>query len=152
MNIRLMSWVEPAFSRNAVRRAGAAYVADDTPYKERAEALTANNNWRSAHVFPLNSLQMVLRARGARVDPDVTVAQRLKRLPSIRQKLVYFPSMKLDRMQDIAGCRAVVADIPTMKQLVESYDKGRSAHVLVRRDDYLWEQPKPSGYRGVHLV
>ena len=147
-----MSWVEPAFSRTAVRKAGAAYVAAETRAEERAEALAVINNWRSAHAFPLNSLQMVLRARGARVDPDVTVAQRLKRLPSIRQKLIYFPSMKLDRMQDIAGCRAVVADIPALQQLVDSYDRGRSAHVLVRRDDYLWENPKDSGYRGIHLV
>lgn len=147
-----MAWVEPAYSRTAVRKAGAAYIAEGSSPEERAEALAAINNWRSAHAFPLNSVQMVLRRRGRLVDPDVMVAQRLKRLPSIQQKLVYLPSMKLDRMQDIAGCRAVVADIPPLQRLVESYDKGRSAHVLVRRDDYPWEKPKSSGYRGVHMV
>lgn len=152
VNRLTMSWVDPAYSRTTVRKAGAAYVADKTPAEERAEALSVINNWRSAHAFPLNSVQMVLRRRGRLADPDVTVAQRLKRLPSIRQKLIYMPSMKLDRMQDIAGCRAVVADIPALERLVKAYDKGRSAHVLVRRDDYLWEKPKPSGYRGIHLV
>lgn len=147
-----VAWVDPEYSRTAVRKAGAAYVAEHSSPEDRAEALAAINNWRSAHAFPLNSVQMVLRRRSRRVDSDVTVAQRLKRLPSIRQKLVYLPSMKLDRMQDIAGCRAVVADIPALQRLVESYDKGRSAHVLVRRDDYLWEKPKSSGYRGIHLV
>jgi hypothetical protein len=147
-----MVWVDPLYSRTAVRRAGAAFIAPDTDPVAREEARIVINNWRSAHGFPLNSMQMVLRHRASKVDPDATVAQRIKRLPSITQKLVRFQSMELDRMQDIGGCRAVVEDLGRLKDLEALYRTSRSSHRLVRTDDYVWDKPKLSGYRSLHLV
>jgi hypothetical protein len=92
-----------------------------------------------------------LRA-ASQIDNDPTVAQRIKRLPSIRHKLERIPDMQLSRMQDLGGCRAVVADMGRVSELATYYrEKSRMKHRPVREDFYAWN-PKPSGYRGVHLV
>lgn len=65
--------------------------------------------------------------------------------------------MKLQRMHDIGGIRAVVADMRAVDELYRSYiessrKKGRKfIHELIRQYDYV-SQPKDSGYRGRHLV
>lgn len=115
-------------------------------------ALSVVNNWRSSHAFPLNTLQMSLRRRAASVDRDATVSQRIKRLPSITQKIERFPGMRLSRMQDIGGCRAVLSDVDAVRRAFEIYRQGNGKHELTRVDDYIDDKPKASGYRGVHLV
>jgi hypothetical protein len=67
-------------------------------------ALAIINNWRSSHRYPLNGIQVNLRKITTKLDSDPTVAQRIKRLPSIRHKLERFHGMDLARMQDIGGC------------------------------------------------
>jgi hypothetical protein len=59
--------------------------------------------------------------------------------------------MKLTQMQDIGGCRAVVPTWTTVLTLSELYKASRQRHTLVHEDDYI-NGPKPSGYRGIHLV
>ena len=117
-------------------------------------ALDVLDNWRSSHSFPLNTLQMLLRSRVKRMDvPGVIVAQRLKRTPSIVAKLRRFASMKLSRMQDIGGARAVlptVAEVDDLRDRYRQQDR-RSTHTFVAEKDYI-RQPKSSGYRGIHLV
>ena len=83
----------------------------------------------------------------------MTVAQRLKRTPSILAKLRRFPSMKLSRMQDIGGARAVLPGIAEVDDLRRRYMQGnrRSAHTFVAEKDYI-RRPKASGYRGIHLT
>lgn len=54
------------------------------PDQERELALAVINNWRSSHSFPLNTLQMNLRDTSRKFDREPTIAQRIKRLPSIR--------------------------------------------------------------------
>lgn len=82
-----VAWTEPAYSRSAVNRAGQTYVANDVSLEDRELALAVINNWRSSHSFPLNTLQNNLRGVANHHDADPTVAQRIKRLPSIRHKL-----------------------------------------------------------------
>jgi hypothetical protein len=118
---------------------------------DRELALLIMNNWRSSHRFPLNTFQMNLRRRAREVDPDALVAQRIKRLPSIRQKLELRPKMEFARMQDLGGCRAVVTDVEAVETLVDNILNGRQKHQMVRHDNYI-ENPRDSGYRGHHLV
>lgn len=133
-----MAWTSPGHSRTAVDRAGATYVDPDASSEERELALTVINNWRSSHSFPLNTLQMNLRNAAARHDDDPTVAQRIKRLPSIRHKLERIPGMKLSRMQDIGGCRAVLSSVNGVQELVEHYKAtSRMKHKLIREDQYI---------------
>lgn len=145
-----MTWVVPVFSKSRVNAAGeqlaAAPVAEDLEHE-----LEVLNNWRAAHAFPLNSIQMDLRQKARRVYPHASIAQRLKRAPSIIRKLQREDRMQLARMQDIAGCRAVVLSISEVHRLQEAFSRSRSRNELLNLKDYI-AAPKASGYRGIHLV
>ncbi len=152
LGLHPMSWVKPEYSRSSVDKAGRTYVDGQASAEEREMALAIINNWRSSHSYPLNALQAVIRNKVAKVDADPTVAQRIKRLPSIRHKLERFEGMKLSRMQDIGGCRAVLSSVDAVEELVSFYKtKSRMKHQLIREDPYI-RAPKETGYRGVHLV
>jgi Region found in RelA / SpoT proteins len=147
-----MAWTTPAYTRGEVNRAGRAYIDPDISPEERELARTVINNWRSSHSYPLNTLQVNLRGVAGRFDSSSTVAQRIKRLPSIRHKLERYPSMELARMHDIGGARAVMGSVTSVKKVIDYYEAHSSMkHKLLRKDTYI-DDPKDSGYRGVHLV
>lgn len=148
----MTNWAEPAYSKTAVDKAAWALVDPSVARADRETSLVVVNNWRSSHAFPLNTIQMSLRRRVGQIDPDATVSQRIKRLPSITQKVERFPGMRLSRMQDIGGCRAILADAEIVRKAFDVYRAGNGKHELHRVDDYMDDKPKPSGYRGVHLV
>ena len=146
-------WLEPQFTRGEVDRAGRLLVQNGVAADALAvgHALDVMNNWRSSHGFPLNTFQVTLRQRSASICEHPIVAQRLKRVPSILAKLQRFPRLKLSRMQDIGGARAVLASTGEVAELRELYLRSRMKHELIRQKDYMAE-PKVSGYRSLHLV
>ena len=149
-------WAVPSVTRSQVDRAGRVLAQSSAAPHPLVvgRPLAVIDVWRSAHSFPLNTLQMLLRKRVGRMNvPEVVVAQRLKRTPSILAKLRRFPSMKLSRMQDIGGPRAILPGIEDVDELRRRYLQGdrRSAHTFVAEKDYI-RQPKASGYRGIHLI
>ena len=146
-----MAWTVPNYTRGEVDRAGRTFLDSSASPADRELARATINNWRSSHSFPLNTLQVNLRKKVTKVDPEGLVAQRIKRLPSIQQKLIHQPKMLLSRMQDIGGCRGVVADVASVEAVVDAFEHGRQLHRLARHDDYI-TFPKESGYRGHHLV
>jgi hypothetical protein len=149
-----MTWIEPHHSREAVKRAGREFIDPSTSSADRELARAVINNWRSAHGFPLNSVQVVLRNKVRTLTSgDPVVAQRTKRLPSIVRKLDRFSNMDLPRMHDIGGCRAVLEDIDEVRTVEDAYmsGKSRSRNLIGRHDDYI-ALPKPDGYRGIHVV
>lgn len=109
------------------------------------------NNWRASHSFPLNTLQIYLRDNARKVDEAPLIAQRIKRLSSTKSKLCREPSMQLSQMQDIGGCRAVLANVEAEHELRELYQNSRMRHTLVKENDYI-SQPKFSGYRSIHRI
>jgi len=115
------------------------------------EALDIVNNWRSSHNFPLNTFHIGLKRRTKVIDPGCVTAQRIKRLSSIEAKLERFPTMTLSQMQDIGGCRAIVASCAQVVKLARSYADSDLKHTLAQKDDYI-ASPKNSGYRGIHLI
>jgi ppGpp synthetase/RelA/SpoT-type nucleotidyltranferase len=145
-----MTFVTPKFSRGAVRRAGDLLRRGPTSEAELSAALEVLNNWRSAHLYPINTFQATLRKKLKSVDKEGLVGQRLKRAPSIVKKLQRYPT-DLEVMQDIAGLRAIVADIPKLTSLHQNYLDSPFAHELKRVDNYVLE-PKTDGYRSVHLI
>ena len=148
-------YAKPLYSKKAVNRAGDYLVAPFDPdtfdYTEYAHHLEVINNFRSIHGHPLNTFQTTLRIKGRLVDNEIIVAQRIKRLSSIRLKLERFPKMTLSQMQDIGGCRAVLYDVGEVNQLVQSYLDSDLKHKLHTNDDYI-TNPKDTGYRGRHLI
>ncbi len=119
---------------------------------EILEAFDVLVNFRALHYAPLNTFQATLRDRLKKVSSKAIVAQRIKRLPTILDKLQRYPEMQLDRMQDIGGIRAIVDTMDELKKLRNIYlSAKRFPHSLIADKDYI-SQPKPSGYRGYHLV
>jgi ppGpp synthetase/RelA/SpoT-type nucleotidyltranferase len=150
-----MKWTEPRYSGTRRTKAGVA-LAKGT---ETEEDLAVIDNWRSSHALPLQTIKMMLKGRAKSIDANAVVAQRLKRLPSIRTKLQR-ETMRLQQMQDLGGCRAIVRDMKALKKLAakftESLDKDPKRqdirrHRLVDSKDYITD-PKADGYRSVHHV
>jgi putative GTP pyrophosphokinase len=54
-------------------------------------------------------------------------------------------------MQDIGGLRAILRDMRKVRTLEQLYRDSRFQHQLVSSKDYIAE-PKPDGYRSVHLI
>lgn len=146
-----MAWITPQNTRSVIDRAGRTIVDSSATDADRSAAELVVNNWRSSHSFPLNMIQNGLRARARGIDGRVIVAQRIKRLESIQQKLLRFPSTRLSQLQDLGGCRAIVSSLDHVETLVKSYKTTKASHELVRLDDYI-TTPQASGYRGVHMV
>lgn len=146
-----MAWAVPEYSRSEVNAASKIWLSEVATPTQKAAALKIINNWRGIHAFPLNTFQMGLRRRGARLSSDFVVAQRIKRLSSIELKLNIRESMKLTQMQDIGGCRAILENVDQVRGLVESFKSSDLKHKILTEDDYI-ENPKESGYRGIHMV
>lgn len=145
-----------SFSSSQVRKAGELLRAIDTCSEEDKNwALEVLDNFRALHAVPLNTFQATLRKRLDRLGiRHFIVAQRIKRKPTILDKLQRFDGMQLNRMGDIGGIRAIVSSVSQLQQLVEAYtepsERKKLKHEFVRHDDYV-NHPKKSGYRGVHL-
>ena len=146
-----MAWATSQHSKKAVMRAGEALIDTQTSKDDATTAMDVLSNWRAAHAYPMHSLLMMLRQISTKVDKGVVVVQRLKRAPSILDKLSRYPDMKLHRMQDISGCRAIMDSTRDVERLLARMESSRTLHVLHRLDDYI-KAPKDTGYRGVHLV
>jgi putative GTP pyrophosphokinase len=148
-----MAFVLPKYSRADVNRAGDILI--DTGTYSDVEQLWASEvlaNWRGAHAYPMNTFQPTLRNKLTAIgDTRAIVAQRLKRTPSIVLKLARFHNMRLARMQDIGGLRAVVANVTTVRKLESAYRSAKFKHVLTGSKDYI-QEPKDDGYRSVHLI
>lgn len=114
------------------------------------KAIAVVDNWREAHAFPLHVIYINLRKITQKHD-NVIVAERLKRLDSIINKLKRQPSMSLWTMQDLGGCRLIVPNIEDVYYHANYYEKSRKRHILVNTYDYI-QCPKSSGYRSLHLV
>ncbi|MEM6614523.1 MAG: RelA/SpoT domain-containing protein [Cyanobacteria bacterium P01_C01_bin.72] len=149
-----MSWTELLHSKSAVRRAGdylrqQNYLSLESD--KRMEAFDVLSNWRSSHAYPMQSMLEYFRKKAFDIDRHVIVVQRLKRMPSILEKLKREKGMKLDRMEDIAGCRIVISNQSQAYSVRDKILEGRTRNILHRERDYI-RQPKQSGYRGLHLV
>lgn len=146
-----MAKIHPLYSKKQVARAGEILRDDASSAADKEFANRVLSNWRAIHSYPINTFQATLRHKLKAIDSNALVAQRLKRAPSIIAKLKRFDGMKLSRMQDIGGLRAVVKDLRKVYSLKENYMRSRFYHDLVGEKDYI-NSPKSTGYRGIHLI
>ena len=116
--------------------------------REWVDAFELVSQWRATHAGPLRTFRNNLQRR---VRPGDIVAQRLKRMPTIRSKLEQKSWLKLSRMNDIGGCRAIVPTAADAFRVGIGLLDSRIRHELVRHDDYI-DRPRDTGYRGLHLV
>ncbi len=144
-------------SKSQVRQAGKRLRAFSAPAADLtfddqvlvADAFEVLNAWRRAHATPLNAATMGLRSLCRTAGCQAEISQRLKRVPTILDKLRREPTLALERMQDIGGARAVLPTIEDVRTVQARYSSLGSR--LLRTSDYI-ETPRASGYRGVHLI
>ena len=143
----------PVPSKKLVRKAGVV-LAGHSGVMSEEEAINILSNWRALHAYPINTLQAYLRGVLKRKNfSNAIVAQRLKRTPSIIEKLRRFDTMSLDRMQDIGGLRVIVDSVEDVYRLHELMGSSkRFKHQLeIPPFDYI-KAPKNDGYRSLHQV
>jgi hypothetical protein len=144
-----------AFSKSRVDRAGQSLVdlllADNKTVVDRRiefhEAIEILDWWRGEHARPLSRVAANLRHYAGKEGKPI-VAQRLKKAPTIADKLVREPKMKLSRMADIGGVRAV---LPNQVAAYRVAGRLRKNWTITRFRDYVAE-PKADGYRALHLI
>lgn len=150
-----MPFAEPGkYTKGDLDRAGSR-LREHPLGVDAGDDLAMLENWRASHLYVINTFQAFLRNRRNRfTDGEITIAQRLKRRPTIIDKLRREPGMSLSRMHDIAGCRLIFDEVEHLHSFRNGVLNSRAGHELVgdsNRYDYI-AKPKLTGYRGIHDV
>ncbi|WP_109486649.1 RelA/SpoT domain-containing protein [Occallatibacter savannae] len=161
-----MAWAKHQYTKGQIDRAG-DILSHENPFEnnplgadEYFEAIDIVNNWRAVHGYPLQQMKMALKRRAKRICPSAIIAQRLKRLVSIRLKLRlsreagHHPT--LSQMQDIGGCRAVLQTVHQVRQVEKLFQDASKKSPnrgpqFSKSFDYI-SHPKTNGYRSLHLI
>jgi ppGpp synthetase/RelA/SpoT-type nucleotidyltranferase len=143
----------PKESKNQINKAGEILTRPNSSDEELEWALDLADRWRACHAYPINTFQANLRLKLKHYLHDPIAAQRLKRMPTIIDKLKRFPAMKLTTMQDIGGIRAILATTTDVYHLADEFKKSsRLEHELVDEKDYIQNPRSEDGYRSLHLI
>lgn len=140
-------------SKTSVRRAGSTvrkHAQGDASDEELEAAVDVIVAYRAQFSEPLVDVNRRLRVmcQGLGVGHDIT--QRLKKSKTILSKLTREPGLDLSRMQDVGGCRVVVATLADLRRVEAEILRlwnGKVHHIK----DYV-ESPRDSGYRAVHII
>jgi putative GTP pyrophosphokinase len=147
---KVLQRASPWGTKGLLNRAGDKIRRGEDLSKEEQVAF---EEWRAAHSYVLNTFKPLLWRRV--LGKKIVVAQRLKRRSTIIDKLSREPKMELARMDDIAGCRLIFDNIPSLESFRTKFHTSGFKHKLrqVDVDKYNYiEKPKVSGYRGVHEI
>lgn len=149
-----MAYIEvPKESKSQINKAGKILTQDSFFNAEYQDALELANRWRACHAYPINTFQATLRQKIRDCSGEPIVAQRLKRMPTIIDKLTRFPNMQLTTMQDIAGLRAILNNVDDVQTVAKKYLDNKSfPHEYVAHFDYINNPRDSDGYRSLHIV
>lgn len=108
-------------------------------------------DYRTMHGAPMAKVTTGIRSmvRTTRRRDDIRPGQRFKRLDRILTKLARFPRMRLSQMEDIGGCRVVLPSVDEVYAVLARIRHNWPDNARV--SDYIAD-PKPDGYRGIHVV
>jgi len=150
------SELSPLPSKETVNRAGrrlAEWLYDSTvviPDEEIDTLALHVYAWRAQHYGPLGLVMPMLRDWSDRYSTsNIKPSQRLKRFSQIIDKLHRHPDMKLARMQDVGGARAVLANRDEVERL---HAKIRDTWGIHRTKDWRDDGRPDTGYRALHLM
>ena len=145
--------IVPCESKSQIRKAGNILIQENSSEKEIEWAWDLANKWRACHAYPINTFNANLRKKLKKTSNDPIAAQRLKRMPTIIDKLKRYPAMNLTTMQDIGGLRAILNSIKDVYLLADEFRKShRLKHELVDEKDYIKNPRNEDGYRSLHLI
>ncbi len=144
----------PQEPKGRINKAGQILIEKDPTDEDWIWARNLADRWRACHAYPINTFQATLRVRLKPFGGSPIAAQRLKRMPTIIDKLKRYPTMHLTDMQDIGGVRAVLESIHDVNRLANEYrkKKGSFAHELINEKNYIRSPRSEDGYRSLHLV
>ena len=142
-----------SYSMNAVRRAGnqlsGKLTLEDYSREELIDIFNTAHSWRDSHIYPMRSIRQSIQSKIRAGKFGGIMAARPKRISSIRRKLST-TTIKLDQMNDIGGCRAIMHDIAGVNDLLDRiYDQ--FPHEIRQEWPYI-QNPKDDGYRSHHVV
>ncbi len=143
-------WKEPEYTKRQINDAGNIVRNPNASALEIQNARVIIDNWRASHAYPLHVFYMNLRGK-AGTRSDIIVAERLKRMESIIDKLQREPGMELYRMQDLGGCRMVLPTLGEVYAYSNRFQNSQIRHEARTPKDYI-QNPKASGYRSLHLI
>jgi ppGpp synthetase/RelA/SpoT-type nucleotidyltranferase len=143
----------PTESKSQINKAGQILAKGENVTEEEAWwARDLADRWRACHAYPINTFQSTLRRKIKKYYGEIIVAQRLKRMPTIVDKLKRFPAMQLTTMQDIGGVRAVLGRVDDVVTLAKEYRESRFEHELIDEKNYIQNPRDEDGYRSLHLI
>ena len=142
------------YSSKEIDNAGKIIISKAYNVFDYAEAVVKVDDWRKLHlpVIELLASQVALLLDSNGIDVAFS-SQRLKRMISIKEKLMRSASMGLGGVQDIGGGRFVFNDMESLLKAKDcianaSFPDFKLDHELY---DYI-SRPKNSGYRSIHFV
>ena len=146
------------YSRAAATKAGKVLVASVTDKNkcedEIKEAFDVLSGWRISHIEQLentfNNLEILVEA----IDKKAILAKRLKRLESIKNKLIRYENMWLWNMQDIWWCRIIVNSDKKLRKVLKELKKWpefKKENWKLNIKNYI-DYPKEDWYRSIHLI
>lgn len=119
---------------------------------EYIKALSEISQWRNAHTLPLEEIKKLVIRRITKLGyKNPIIGQRLKRMPSIIDKLIRLKKLDLSRMQDIGGLRIVVPSITDVYRICNCLKRNTKCVILHSVKDYI-NNPKSNGYRSMHMI
>ena len=143
------------YSKNQVAKAGHIIRKNEG---DHVWAMAVIQEFRASFLYPLLSITSFISENAKIVDADSIIVRRLKRFPTILDKLSRQSldgkssnGIDLSRMQDVGGCRAILENYTCLKALETRLNNAASSHLLFRKKEYL-QEARSSGYRGIHLV
>jgi putative GTP pyrophosphokinase len=143
----------PKESKNQINKAGQILIQDNPSPEELQWARDLADRWRACHAYPINTFQANLRGKLKGFSHEPMAAQRLKRMPTIIDKLKRYHAMKLTTMQDIGGLRAILSSVKDVYGLADEFRNSRRlAHEMIEEKDYIQNPRSEDGYRSLHLV
>lgn len=142
------------YSKTQINKAGNRFI-DKEKLLTMQEAIDILQRFRLIHQHPMALFRHTIERKLGKFNIEALVSQRLKRKPSIINKLKVQSQMKLSRMQDIGGLRIVVDNIKQVNSIRDELKKvekhGNFKFIFANEKNYI-EAPKESGYRSLHLI
>lgn len=137
--------------RETVGRLGEVAALEQFDEEQLDRAWEALTWWRGLHARPLSNVAGNLRyhvdKEDGRVGGRIEVAQRLKRQPTVIDKLTRERG-QVTQMHDIGGVRAL---LPSLVHVYAVSRRLRKSWTVIKVRDYI-ATPKDSGYRALHLI
>jgi len=143
------------YSKRQIDKAGGVLSGVPDQKMNKDQAIEILENFRSLHIHPLIVFRVSLQRKSEIISGDVLISQRLKRAPSIVNKLKIQKKMSLSQMQDVGGLRIVLNNLGEVYKLKDLIRAGETQiafkSILLKEIDYI-NNPKESGYRSIHLI